>query len=166
MCFGVDICKAKRTLRKICFLTLLSQCIFTVHILESKYQEEPWVQGAIFNCTAPYVIGMDNFGCLNSSLSLFHFYFVIYLQKKLCCMHAYSWSTLHTSKYTFTWSNPPHSKTNWWPQKGFIISTQFKMLQSMFARKFPIFMLIQTLLHKRTELISECPTDNISINQS
>ena len=49
--------------------------------------------------------------------------------------------------------------------KGFTISTQFKKLQSIFARKFPLFMLIQTL-NKRTELISECPTDNISVNQS
>ena len=39
------------------------------------------MKGALFNCTEEMEI--DDFGCLNSSVSLFYFYFVANLRKKL-----------------------------------------------------------------------------------
>ena len=39
------------------------------------------IEDVLSNCTGK--MGMDSFGCLNSSLSLFYFYFVTKLRKKI-----------------------------------------------------------------------------------
>ena len=50
----------------------------------------PGLDFALFNCTRE--MGMHNFGYLNSWLSLFYFYFVIY-PRNLWRMYAYSWTS-------------------------------------------------------------------------
>ena len=56
-------------------------------------------------------IGLDNFGCGNSPLSLFYLYFVTSLRKKIM---AYVRLQLnrhppHMSQYTFSWTTPASS---------------------------------------------------------
>ena len=46
-----------------------------------KTQKNPGIEVAHFNCTGE--MRVDNFGCLNSSLSLFYVYFVTNLRKKV-----------------------------------------------------------------------------------
>ena len=67
-------------------------------------------------------MGMDNFGHLNSSLSLFYFFFVTNLQNKLWRTYAYSWTSPHpyTSQYAFSWttSSPSSVSALWMTQKS------------------------------------------------
>ena len=51
-------------------------------------EKSPRIDDALFNFTGE--MGMDNFECLNSSLSSFYFYFVTSQQKKLWRTYAYS----------------------------------------------------------------------------
>ena len=55
---------------------------------------------ALFNCTGE--IGMNNFGYLNSSLSLFDFYFVMNLRKKNCVRTLTEPPSPHTSLRDFS----------------------------------------------------------------
>ena len=70
-------------------------------------KKSPELEGVYFNCTGE--IGMDNFGCLNSSLSLFYFYFVTSLQKKIvaCVRLQLNLPLPHRSQYAFIWTTPP-----------------------------------------------------------
>ena len=53
--------------------------------------ERAFTEFAFFNCTGE--MEMDNFGYLNSLLSLFYFYFVTNMRKKLWCTCLYSWTS-------------------------------------------------------------------------
>ena len=50
-------------------------------MLNKNTKKSPEIKRELFNCTGE--MGMDNFGCLNSSLILFCFYFVTNLRKKI-----------------------------------------------------------------------------------
>ena len=52
------------------------------------------IKVALFNCTGQ--MGMNNFGCLNTSFSLFYLYFVTNLQNKKKLLHT----------YTYIWTSP------------------------------------------------------------
>ena len=52
------------------------------HIMSNiNTKENPEIEGAHFNCIG--VMGLDSFGCLNSSFSLFYFYLAMNLRKKI-----------------------------------------------------------------------------------
>ena len=81
-------------------------------------KKSPGIDCALFNCAEKN----DNFGCLNSSLSLFYFYFVTNLRKKIWRTCSYSWSSHshHTSQCALSWTTPPPSpsvRTLWMTPK-------------------------------------------------
>ena len=74
------------------------------------------IKFAFFNCAGK--MGMDNFGCLNSSLSLFYFYFATNLRKKKLwrtCGCNWTSPSPYTSQYAFRWTAhpPPRVRTLW-----------------------------------------------------
>ena len=70
-------------------------------------KKSPGIKVALFNCTEG--MGLDNFGCLNNSLSLFYCYFVSNLPKKnygVRRLTAEPPSPPNTSQYAFSWTTP------------------------------------------------------------
>ena len=75
-------------------------------MLNKNTKKSSEIKRELFNCTGE--MGMDNFGCLNSSFILFCFYFVTNLRKKFM---AYLRLQLnhrlpYTSQYAFSWTTP------------------------------------------------------------
>ena len=68
-------------------------------------KKSPGIEVALFNCTGD--VGMDNFGCLNISFSLNHFYFLTNLKKKIMAYVSLQLKLplLHTIRNAF--SRPP-----------------------------------------------------------
>ena len=79
-------------------------------MLNQNTKKNPEIEGALFNCAGE--IGMDDIGCLNSSLSLCYFYFVTSLQKNYGVrrLPAEPPSFPYTSQYAFSWTTPSPSE--------------------------------------------------------
>ena len=86
-----------------------SQSLPSTH-LNQNIKKSPGIQSALFNWTGD--IGMDNFGCQNSSTYLCYFYFLTNLQKDIMayvCLQL-NLPLHHTNQYTFSYTTPSSSK--------------------------------------------------------
>ena len=68
-------------------------------------KKSPGMEFALFDCTG--VMGMDNCGCLNSSLSLFLFCNEPAKKKYDVRTPTAKPPPPHTSQYAFSWTTPP-----------------------------------------------------------
>ena len=72
-------------------------------ISNQNAKKNPAIEFVFFNCTME--IRVNNFGYLNSALSLFDFYFLMNLRKKIygaCILTAEPSHSPYTSKYAFS----------------------------------------------------------------
>ena len=78
-------------------------------MLNKNTKKSTGIEGALFNCMGE--MGMDNFGCLKSSLSFFLFLFYNEPAEKIMAYVRLQLNTLshHSSQCAFSWTKPPPS---------------------------------------------------------
>ena len=103
-------------------------------MLNKNTKKSPRIEGSHFSCTGK--MEMDNFCCVNSSLSLFCFYFVISLRKKnygVRVLIVEPPPTPHTSQYAFSWTTPPLSEPTYFTDAARGITSLAQKLRPILA---------------------------------
>ena len=102
--YFVNYCQSKNHQKR---YKIKNYCTKPSENVKSKHKKNCRIKIAFFNYMGE--MGMDNFSCLNSSLSLFCFYFVTSLRKKVyLCLQLNLPPSPHISQYSFSWITSPH----------------------------------------------------------